>query len=199
MKELIFLLYETATAVIPGVIFLLILKRRGKIQPGIVNYLLLAAFMVYICGAFHYTGTGTLGDGLRLGVDLSPDGVNLRPFSQEINPIGYALNVILLVPMGFLGAALMGGGLAQAVCRGFGLSLLIELSQLCNHRSFDIDDLTCNTAGAAAGYLIYKLFAAIFKLKPIGQKHVWGLVLCMFFGRFLLYNSYAMASRLYGF
>lgn len=64
------------------------------------------------------------------------------------------LNVLLFVP---LGAMLMFWGqrtIGQAALIGYGVSLLIEGSQLMwANRIFDVDDLITNTAGTALGWL----------------------------------------------
>ncbi|MFC3891831.1 VanZ family protein [Lentzea rhizosphaerae] len=64
------------------------------------------------------------------------------------------LNVLLFVP---LGAMLMFWGrrsIGQAALIGYGVSLLIEGSQLLwANRIFDVDDLIANTTGTALGWL----------------------------------------------
>lgn len=65
------------------------------------------------------------------------------------------LNVLLFVP---LGAMLMFWGrrtIGQAALVGYGVSLLIEGSQLMwANRIFDVDDLITNTTGTALGWLV---------------------------------------------
>ncbi|WP_112264897.1 VanZ family protein [Lentzea terrae] len=65
------------------------------------------------------------------------------------------LNVMLFVP---LGAMLMFWGhrtIGQAALIGYGVSLLIEGSQLMwANRIFDVDDLITNTTGTALGWLV---------------------------------------------
>lgn len=71
------------------------------------------------------------------------------------------LNVALFVPLGFLVRALFRRGVVVALLAGFGLSLLVELTQLtgvwglypCAYRYFDVGDLITNTVGAAFGSL----------------------------------------------
>jgi len=73
-----------------------------------------------------------------------------------------ALNVVLLLPLGFLLRYLFGTRLLPAVAIGFGVSLLFELTQLtglwfvypCPYRLFSVDDLILNTAGAVVGWLL---------------------------------------------
>ena len=73
------------------------------------------------------------------------------------------LNILLFVP---LGAALpfiyKKTTFIKTVLIGFSLSLLIEFSQFFIGRACEIDDLICNTLGAAVGYLIYLLIGKLF-------------------------------------
>lgn len=82
-------------------------------------------------------------------------------------------NVALFVPLGMFGRHLLRRGPVTVVLAGFGVSLLIECTQLtavwglfaCPYRLFDVDDLLTNTAGAALGIAL----AGLLRLIP-GQK-----------------------------
>jgi glycopeptide antibiotics resistance protein len=73
-----------------------------------------------------------------------------------------ALNVVLLLPLGFFLRYMAKSRFLAAVAIGFGVSLLFELTQLtglwfvypCAYRLFSVDDLILNTAGAAIGWLL---------------------------------------------
>ena len=84
---------------------------------------------------------------------------------------------------------------------GFGLSLVIELSQLLNNRRTDIDDLILNTLGAALGYAQWRVMHL--HAAPAGPRAGWAVPLgclgAMCAGRLLLYHELWMASLLYGF
>ncbi len=94
-------------------------------------------------GAFHYAAAGT--PLLR------------NPVLQEM-----ALNVVFFMPLGFLLRAFLRRGAAASAVVGFGVSLLVETTQLtgvwgllpCAHRFFDVTDLATNTAGAVLGSLL---------------------------------------------
>ena len=63
-------------------------------------------------------------------------------------------NVLLFVPLGFLAVLALRRGLATVTALAFGLSVLIEVSQLVlGHRWVDIDDVLLNTGGAFLGAL----------------------------------------------
>ncbi|ONI75050.1 teicoplanin resistance protein VanZ [Actinosynnema sp. ALI-1.44] len=73
-----------------------------------------------------------------------------------------ALNVVLLLPLGFFLRYMSGVRFVAATAIGFGTSLLFELTQLtglwfvypCAYRLFSVDDLILNTAGASMGWLL---------------------------------------------
>jgi glycopeptide antibiotics resistance protein len=73
-----------------------------------------------------------------------------------------ALNVALLVPLGFFLRYLAGMRFLAATALAIGVSLLFELTQLtglwfaypCAYRLFSVDDLMLNTAGAVLGWLV---------------------------------------------
>lgn len=72
------------------------------------------------------------------------------------------LNVVLFLPLGGLLRIWFGQPVWVAALLGFGLSLLVETTQLtgvwglypCAYRHFDVDDLVTNTAGAILGWAI---------------------------------------------
>ena len=72
------------------------------------------------------------------------------------------LNVLLFVPLGYFLRVILHRGVVVATVAGFGLSLLVELTQKtgvwhlysCAYRLFDVDDLIVNTLGATVGSLL---------------------------------------------
>lgn len=92
---------------------------------------------------------------------LTPDfSVVLLPFADLSSSLTqYVLNLILFVPLGLLLPLLWSRyrSLKKVILTGFLFSFLIEWSQLFCFRTTDINDLLMNTAGAAAGYLLYLL------------------------------------------
>ncbi|CAM3895307.1 VanZ family protein [Kibdelosporangium persicum] len=73
-----------------------------------------------------------------------------------------ALNVVLLLPLGFFLRYMANMRFLAATAISFGTSLLFELTQLtglwfvypCAYRLFSVDDLILNTAGAVIGWVI---------------------------------------------
>jgi len=85
--------------------------------------------------------------------------VNIVPFSSE-GAMTYALNVIMFMPLGFLLPFIWKQyrKLGKTVLTGAITSLAIELFQLFNNRSTDIDDLLMNTLGTVLGFYIFHFF-----------------------------------------
>lgn len=127
------------------------------------------------------------------------------PFSKDIDIVGYFLNVLLFVPLGFFLPFIWPNldKLKYTVLSGFSFSLLIEISQLFNNRRTDIDDLILNTLGTGIGYLLFSGFirgikktlhpVTAFKYEPVIY------ILATFLGHFLMFNEFGLAKILYGF
>jgi len=86
--------------------------------------------------------------------------------------INFLGNIVLFIPIGFLLPLLFAkleNGI-YTVLIGLGLSLFIEIMQLPQQRSSDVDDLWLNATGALVGFVIYRIvkskypaFARLFK------------------------------------
>ena len=77
---------------------------------------------------------------------------------------GIAVNLLLMVPVGYLFPMVQSARVKetrawQAILAGSILSALVEVVQLLTRLGMlDVDDWVFNTAGTAAGYLLYRLF-----------------------------------------
>lgn len=79
------------------------------------------------------------------------------------------LNVLLFIPLGLFVRHLLKRGVAATIAVGFGVSLLIELTQLtgnwglypCAYRFFETNDLITNTTGAAIGAAMAPMLRAV--------------------------------------
>jgi len=93
-------------------------------------------------------------------IDITEGHMNAR---QE-----FLLNILMMMPFGFLLPLVHGTGLKRTVLAAFLISLCIELLQplLSTYRAADITDLLSNTTGGAIGCLIF-LAAA-----PVMRKHL---------------------------
>ena len=208
MKEIILLACELLSAGIPFLLTFIVYahmqKTRGVgLKTG--TTILVVMLALYVTAAFCVTGAGTLYDALRYRLALSPEQINLLPFYKEIDPVGYLLNIVLFLPLGILAPLLRGKRrpLLFTAGTGAGLSLLIELSQLLNHRSTDIDDLILNTMGAILGFALYRVWDRGRKARDHRESVSTAVfiisILVPFLGRFLLFNEMGLAAWLYGF
>ena len=137
------------------------------------------------------------------------DEINLIPFSADsMDPIGYGLNIVLFLPLGFLLPFLWEKyhALRHALVFGFLLSLLVEASQLLNIRSTDVDDLLLNTLGTALGWLLFRLYFCVRKqtariTDPATAFPYEALlfVMLLFFCRFFTYYEFGLAKLVYHF
>lgn len=207
MERIIMIGYEILTCFIPFVISLLILNYIDNEKTNKTNYkkiILLTLFAIYITGVFYFTGSGTIWDGLFRNFDIRYEYINTIPFSNNIDVVGYLLNIILLIPFGFL-VPLIWKKLNRPsviIVFGFLFSLLIESSQLLNNRSSDIDDLILNTLGAFIGFVIFRILDKVLKFNPNNNYNNYELAVIidiMFIGKFLLFNEYLIVSLLYDF
>ena len=194
------------TVLLPTAFAVLLFHRSDKKRHTVSrrHTVLLLLFSVYLFGVFHCTGSGTLYDVLRLGPGIRTDEIHLIPFfGTGIDYMGYALNIVLFVPLGLL-LPLIGAGYKKYRCvllTGFSLSLLVEISQLLNFRRTDVDDLILNSAGAVLGLLLYKGIAPMIKradapAAPADHQAII-LILTAFLCRFLAFNEFGLAEKLF--
>ena len=94
MDTLIFAGYEFLSAFVPFLIVLIIngfWRKKRHISFGFAHYIGLLLFSIYIIGVYHFTGVGTLYDGLHYQLEMNTNQLNLIPFSNEIDSIAYLL------------------------------------------------------------------------------------------------------------
>jgi glycopeptide antibiotics resistance protein len=97
-----------------------------------------------------------------LGLINVPDQGGALALLREPAFLQIVLNVLLFVPLGYFLRVILHRGVVVATLAGFGLSLLIELTQKtgdwhlysCAYRLFDVDDIIVNTLGATVGSLL---------------------------------------------
>ena len=98
-------------------------------------------------------------------IEMLQGGITLHTI---INIIG---NIVMFIPVGFFSPLLWTklNSLKKVVLFGFGISFIIEFTQLFLIRATDIDDLILNTSGAMLGYLVLLAFK---KLIPDVDKKI---------------------------
>ncbi|MBU3217380.1 VanZ family protein (plasmid) [Clostridium estertheticum] len=130
-------------------------------------------FYIYLMLVFICTGVGTLYEFRLYGTAISLNQINLIPFSITSGGImTHIANAIMFLPLGFLLPLIWEQfkSAGKVVYTGLLFSLAIELSQLLDRRTTDIDDLIMNTMGAFLGLVIFYLFEKLFKSKKEKQK-----------------------------
>lgn len=190
------LTYEFLVSFVPLVIVIYRYGHRQKSQGFPItrfNYCMLVVLGLYSMGVLHVTGAGTLWSGLRYGPDFSS--INLIPFSHDIHVPGYLLNILMVMPLGFLVPLMFSGQnrWLKITAMGFLLSLLLEISQIFSFRATDVDDLIMNTLGALLGYALFRLVGLILKgRRPPRKLPASGLLLVpltVLFSRFFLFDQ----------
>lgn len=194
-------IYELCTMLLPIIIFWGIYIRKKEVSP--LTKIYLGVFGVYYACVLHFTGAGTVYDIKLYGIDCSSNQLNIIPFSQEIDIIVYLLNIILLMPCGFLLPLIVKkfDSFNRILIVNFFLSLSIELSQLFNNRKTDIDDIILNVGGALIGYIVYRLVVKVFpKMANEDRFNISEFAICILIitiGRFLLFAEFYFASIFY--
>lgn len=203
MDTILFGSYEVAASVVPC-LFLYGMKKKDR-EKGMSFFTLATSllFALYIIAVYHVTEVGTMYD---VGC-LPPEGPNisLLPFSNDIDFVGYLLNIVMLMPFGFFLPCMrkVWDKPLRITLMGALFSTFIETAQLFNHRATDIDDVIMNTIGAYFGYLLYRVFRK--KIQGMRKKQecpaclAFLIIVTGFAGRFLLYNTREIAELLYYF
>lgn len=208
MNHLIFYGYEFLVSFIPFLIILILFRYSNKKKERHVSkcyYAAVVIFAFYIIGVYHFTGVGTLYDGLTYQLVMKQNQLNFIPFSHAIDINAYLLNILLFIPFGILLPFIWRkiNKPAYIAGAGFAFSFFIELSQLLNNRRSDIDDLILNTLGAMIGFALYKIWCKCtkreFQLGFVPAIELPIYIIVIFAGRFLLYNEIGLAGLLYGF
>lgn len=187
-------IYSLVCFLLPGTVWLVWNRRMTADKAYKVRHII----WVYIYMFYGYlavqeaAGIGSIWDLITYGkLDNS---INLIPFSSE-GAMTYILNIIMFMPLGFLLPLIWENfrNAKKVVLMGFLMSLTIEICQLFNIRTTDIDDLMMNTLGALVGYCCWKVFSLVFRnagTKCVEIKksepviYMFGGIL----GVFLLYN-----------
>ena len=202
MYEIFAFGYEFLSEFLPFLLALVLLRRHGSRS----GYLWTVLFGLYIMAVFYVTDPGTLYGLLSLKpwhLAYLAEHINLIPFSRDIQPVGYGLNVVMFLPLGFLIPTIWQslGKLRYILAAGCGFSALIEVSQLLSLRGTDVDDVIMNTLGAVLGFGLYKLWDRLtgsrFRQQEAARELPL-LILAIFLGRFLLFHRMGLIAVFYG-
>lgn len=161
---------------------------KSKKKTRISRELGIILFFMFLTGLLSQTILPTVsveGEGIQL-INGDHQAINLEPFrvlTETYNAIKYLNlwqpflinfvgNIVMFIPIGILLPLLWKkyDRAWRTVGIGFLLSLIIEILQLPQMRSSDVDDLWLNTLGACIGYVLYKFLPVNFK-KSFNIKH----------------------------
>lgn len=133
------------------VLYFLWLKSSGRAQ-SLTHTISVFVFGYYLFGLLTVTGIGYTST-----ITFNPN-ISWTPFIGMITgPIDTILNVVLFVPLGFFLPLLYKKyrNMKTVILTGFLFSLAVEVVQMFDWGSSDINDLMTNTAGACIGFFAY--------------------------------------------
>ncbi|MBQ6274928.1 MAG: VanZ family protein [Oscillospiraceae bacterium] len=159
-------------------IFFAVCRVFGKKQTG-AHIAASFVFCFYLVGILTMTGVCIKGS-------FSPR-IAWIPFVDMIRgPVDTVLNVFLFIPLGFFLPVMYGKfdrvGMVAAI--GFLVSLSVELAQMFDSGTTDINDLITNTVGACLGYGVFWAVHRAFPngwVKRIREEGSWCYVELLFF------------------
>lgn len=197
MTTLIYL-YRLLTCAVPTLIYVIYKKRKAGPDFSGRRVAALFLFAVYMAAIFQITDCGTLYDIIHSDFTFQVERINTLLFAGPGTSLTLSLlNVLLFIPFGLSISLLWPRrrGLFLNASLGLGFSLLIELSQLLNHRSSDIDDIILNALGAVIGYALFSLILRRFvrtESKRLSKcfKEAAALILLIFAFHFFAFNEY---------
>lgn len=143
---------------------------RKEKRLSLIHLLSVNIFLFYLMNVYMRTDVGGI---WKFGRTMFR--INLIPFFIPSDEFGInisdVLNVIMLMPLGFLLPTIWPQfrSIKKVALTGFFFSLAIEISQLLNGRLADINDLIMNTLGAILGYLIHN---ALFKIWEVRNEYM---------------------------
>ena len=149
---------------------MLLVKKKSTSKHYVWTYIM----MIYIWLVISVTGIGSIWDMISKGgliATFQQANISLIPFQSE-GMFTYCMNVIMLMPLGFLLPYIWKNfrNPLKVALTGFSFSIFIEFAQLPTNRLVDIDDLMMNTLGAILGYVVWKMIGKYFFNKKEEQR-----------------------------
>lgn len=144
--------------IVPILLLYFLSLKKVERKQSLFHIIAVFLFCYYLFGILTVTGIGYTSK-----IRFCPN-ISLIPFIGMITgPIDTMLNIILFVPLGFFLPLLYEkyNKIKSVVLTGFPFSLSIEIIQMFDWGSSDINDLMTNTIGACLGYLIYYLLSKV--------------------------------------
>lgn len=188
-------IYPILCVFVPCIIYQTYLYRKKVVQERISkgNLAWRYVFILYLYMVMEVVGMGSIWEIGKYDLIIRLDEIKLIPFQSE-GFMTYVLNIIMLMPLGFLLPYIWENyrKISKTIIAGLFFSLSIELGQLFNRRSTEIDDVLMNVLGAIIGFCIWLVFNKLFKSKSkninMFRDEPFIYLLLSVSGTFLLYN-----------
>ena len=142
--------------IVPVLIWYFLYLKKAEKKQNFLHISAVFVFCYYLFGILTVTGIGYTST-----ISFRPR-ISLLPFLGMITgPIDTLLNVVLFVPLGFFLPLMYRTyhHIKNVVLTGFLFSLSVEIVQMFDWGSTDINDLIINTAGVCIGYGMYRLLS----------------------------------------
>ena len=156
---LLMLMIPILLTIVPGMLYqsMRLLARK---KSTLTHYVWTYTMMLYIWLVFSVTGIGSIWDVIAKGgwaATVQQANISWVPFQSE-GIFTYCMNVIMLMPLGFLLPYIWKNfrNPFKVAFTGFLLSVFIEFAQVPTNRLVDVDDVMMNTLGTMLGYLVCK-------------------------------------------
>lgn len=153
------IIYPLICIMVPCAVYQIIIIKSQNLKEKqylIPHLIWVYIFLIYIYLAFSVAGIGSIWEIGQYGEIIRIEEINLIPFKSG-GIMTYILNIIMFMPLGFLLPLIWEKfrNPLRVFLVGLGFSLAIEICQLFNYRTTDIDDLMMNSLGAILGYFIW--------------------------------------------
>mgnify|MGYP004651782155 FL=1 len=178
-------LWPFASLMLTLPVLAILYRRDGRLRfwSALGAYLSVLYLLALMCFTLYPLPSGDAGLGITYGVapqldfwvfidDIKRDG--------KVAVLQLLANVVFFVPLGIIVGRGLRKGFGWALVLGFLVSLFVETAQLTGlfwiypfaYRTFDVDDLACNTLGCVIGWC---LAAVINRLMPVRRDDGCGL------------------------
>lgn len=141
-----------------------------------IHYFWTYIMMIYIWLVFSVAGIDSVWGIISKGgliETFQQANIGIIPFQSD-GLFTYCMNVIMLMPLGFLLPYIWRNfrNPIKVALTGLVFSVFIEFAQLPTNRLVDIDDLLMNTLGAVLGYVVWKMIGNHFFNKKEKQRTI---------------------------
>lgn len=189
--------YSFLCIMLPCILIQIVFIKKNSISERAyrnIHLLKVNCLVVYLYLVLCVTGIGSFWDIGKYETIIRINEINVVPLQTPFS-VTNLLNVIMFMPFGFFLPFIWERyrNFLKSLSMGMIFSFCIEICQLFNHRSTDIDDLLMNTFGTSLGYCTWRILKKLFKrLNCEGSELFYGeayiYLAVSIVSEFLLYN-----------